>query len=71
MLVLLSDFLYKVGRGRAFVELSKELLASILEEVHLSLNPECSENVEGGHSQSVLVGVYTGTRSTWTHDSEA
>lgn len=50
---------------------SKELLASILEKVHLSLNPECSESVEGGHSQSVLVGAYTGTRSIWTHDSEA
>lgn len=46
--MLLSHFFYKVGWGRVFMELSRVLLAFVLEKIHLSSTPGCGEGVVGG-----------------------
>lgn len=69
--MLLSDFLYKIGWGRVFMEPLRGLLASILEKIHLSSNPEYGEGVGGGTLSNCAGGSILGTRSIWIHVLEA
>lgn len=47
------------------------LLASILEKIHLSSNPEYGEGVGGGTPSNCTGGSILGTRSIWIHVLEA